>query len=80
MCSQIAESDCRPVGDFAGGQEYDAGCTWETQYRDIEWMSVAACEAQAEENPLDPDGTPCAYHEDCQSGCCGADGCGPCGG
>ena len=75
-CSAIAQGDCGPIGDLAGGQDPTAECTYETQFRRIQWVSAEACNRMLQENILDPDGTPCAYHEDCQSGCC-AQGCAP---
>jgi hypothetical protein len=70
VCSDIAEESCAPVGDFEGLSNYVDGCTFESVYRNIEWMSPEDCEEKLSMSVLDPDGTECSYHEDCESGCC----------
>jgi len=70
-CNQDAKSDCNSTV-YVSGTEYHSGCEWETQFRNIEWISASECAARQEAGVLLANGTECAYHQDCQTGCCGS--------
>lgn len=80
-CFEVTEDRCNAT-EFPSGIEFFGGCEWETKQERHEWISAAECSERASEGLLLPDGAECAYHQDCESGCCGEPGayvCVPCG-
>jgi len=69
-CNEDAKSDCN-AAVYASSTQYNLGCDWEIQFRNIAWMSASECTARTEAGVLLANGTECAYHQDCKTGCCG---------
>ena len=70
-CAAVERSECNN-DQFASGVEYFSGCEWETKFENHAWMSQTQCEEKQEEGLLLANGEECAYHQDCESGCCGS--------
>jgi hypothetical protein len=70
-CFDVPEERCNAEA-FPSTTEYESGCDWEKKFERHAFMTPEACEQKEREGLLLHDGEDCAYHEHCQSGCCGS--------
>jgi hypothetical protein len=71
QCQEVAKERCNAT-EFASNVQHFDGCDWETKWERHAWMSAEECADKKAAGLLLPDGTECAYHQDCKTGCCGS--------